>query len=58
MGQVQVQVLTGLEPGANAAAAAITCGLVADEPSGVFLLDLVAALDHETIHAVYQQKDP
>ena len=58
MGHGQAQVFPRLEPRADAAAAAITSGLVTREPPGVLLLDLAGELDLEEIHAVYRQKDP
>ncbi|MFT5339594.1 MAG: hypothetical protein ACI9IO_001334 [Cyanobium sp.] len=58
MGHGQAQVLPALEPRADAAATAITSGLVAREPPGVLLLDLAGELDLEEIHAVYWQQDP
>ena len=60
MGDELTWELSPLEPGADPAAAAITSGLAAGEPSGVFSLDLAVELDLSVIYiyAVCDRPDP
>ncbi len=57
-GHEQAQNLPPMEPGADAAAAALAGGVAAGKPSGVFLLDLASELDLSAIDAVYEARDP
>ena len=58
MAYAQAQNLPSLEPGADAAAAALAGGVAAGKPSGVFLLDLASELDLSAIDAVNEARDP